>query len=310
MIVKRMLALAVFLIAMPVMAWGAKDDISVRSYVDRKTIFIGDVIKYTLEVKADKSTELSFPDFKDGKIDEFEIKDVYAAVTKSFFGKNTVTKSYRITCYSTGLQIIPAVEIKYKNKLSADWSTRKSPSINIRVESVLPKNQNVKDIRDIKGPMLFFTVPWFMVFLLILILAAAFVSFRVYRKIKEKAALKLPYELALEALEALRAGLAEGGGLKDYYVGVSDCIRHYIETVFKLKAPEMTTEEFLNSLKDSRSLSAEQKGLLKIFLNACDMVKFAKYTPTRVETESVYSSAKRFVEETKHLCLPLKTPGS
>jgi hypothetical protein len=61
----------------------------------------------------------------------------------------------------------------------------------------------------------------------------------------------------------------------------------------------MTTEEFLNTLKDSKVLNAGRKILLKDFLSHCDMVKFAKYLPDEKEIEASYGSAKRFIDETR-----------
>ena len=61
----------------------------------------------------------------------------------------------------------------------------------------------------------------------------------------------------------------------------------------------MTTQEFLMSLGDSRKISAGYKELLKVFMEACDLVKFAKHAPAKDETESVFTTAKKFIEETK-----------
>lgn len=111
--------------------------------------------------------------------------------------------------------------------------------------------------------------------------------------------MKLPHESALEELESIRANFLKSSDVKEYYAGASDCIRRYIERSFRLKAPEMTTEEFLGSLSESTALSPDQKDLLKEFLNACDLVKFARYNPAKGEMESVSLAAKKFIEETK-----------
>ena len=66
-----------------------------------------------------------------------------------------------------------------------------------------------------------------------------------------------------------------------------------------MKAPEMTTEEFLFSLKNSGGLSITHKNLLKEFLNLCDAVKFAKYGPTEKEISQSFDIAKAFIDETK-----------
>jgi hypothetical protein len=124
-----------------------------------------------------------------------------------------------------------------------------------------------------------------------------------YKFRKRPAPIKLPHETALEELEAVRGNFMRNSDIKEYYAGISDCVRRYIGRLFKLKAPEMTTEEFLSSLRESAALSLvltlDQKDLLKDFLNACDLVKFAKYNPAKGEMEAIFLSAKKFIEETK-----------
>ena len=278
----------------------AKDDISVRASVDKKTIAIGDRVTYTLEVTASRGTQVQMPLFRDGFIGDFEIKDLSSKMVDHLFGKRSLRNKYIITVYSVGKKEIPQIEVKYKLKAAKDWVSKKTPAFTITVQSVLPKEMPL-DIRDIKGPAHFFEVNWFLVgggLLLIIVLIGALI---LYRKISQVKPIRLQHETALEELEAVRAQLIRSGDIKEYFVGVSDCIRRYIERVFKLKAPEMTSEEFLNSLRDSTVLSVPQKDLLKGFMNACDMVKFAKYTPTSTETEKLYDTAKNFIEETKEI---------
>ena len=278
---------------------------SVRAFVDKKTIFIGDRIRYTIEVKSKKGFGFLFPVPKAegdeaAKLGGFEVRDTGSSIKKGIFGGYAISKWYIITSYSTGKHVIPELEVKYRQKgkkSPKDFAVIKTKPVTITVVSILPKGQPIKDIKDIKGPISFFEINWILVSILTVLIV--FVLLFIWHRKKKPVPVKLPHETALEELEALKALLARTGDIKEYYVGVSDCVRHYIEKAFALKAPEMTTEEFLNSLKDSRALSAEQKDLLKEFLRSCDLVKFAKYAPTSAETESVYLSAKKFIEETK-----------
>ena len=93
--------------------------------------------------------------------------------------------------------------------------------------------------------------------------------------------------------------LAEQGEYQAYYVELSGIIRRYIEERFSIRAPEMTTEEFLRSLGSSAQLESEHRQLLADFLNACDMVKFARYGPSLKEAEEAMGSAEKFVAETR-----------
>jgi hypothetical protein len=118
--------------------------------------------------------------------------------------------------------------------------------------------------------------------------------------ISEAARKKLAHEIAYEELAKLKAmDLPAKGMIKEYYIRLSDIARRYIENRFSYRAPEMTTEEFLNYIKISGELGPEHRDLLKNFLTQCDMVKFAKYGPTPLEILDSFKLAEKFVDQTK-----------
>ncbi len=290
------IALGVVLVAATAFA-AAKDGVTVRALVDRKAALTGDRIKYTITVTAKKGYEVQFPVFADYKIGYFEIKDSASATKKGLFGSRTFSNPYFISAYSPGKYIIPEIEIKYKAKGDKDWSTAKTAAIPVVIENILLQEDGIKDIKDVKGPMSFREINWALI--IIAAVAVVVMVLIIYWVRRKPRPVKLPHETALEELETIKAEYLRAGDVKEYYSSASDCIRRYIERVFRLKAPEMTTEEFLNSLKDSSGLSLEHKDLLKGFLSASDLVKFAKYAPAREEIEAVFITAKKFVEETK-----------
>ncbi|MBI5056851.1 MAG: hypothetical protein HZB61_09590 [Nitrospirae bacterium] len=164
------------------------------------------------------------------------------------------------------------------------------------------------DIRDIKGPLSF--PGWEYLYILLAILAIIIIAvllFKFFRKKKRKVKetvipLKPAHETAYEALkELMNKNYLKSGRVREFYFELSNIVRYYVEDRFHLRAPEMTTEEFLITLKDSKTLTTGQQGLLKDFLSRCDMVKFAKYLPGEKEAEASYDSAKRFVDETKEI---------
>lgn len=162
-------------------------------------------------------------------------------------------------------------------------------------------------LRDIKPPVYFPANYFFLTLLGVLIVLAGliFLVFYLLKRFKRKrlesaSPRKLAHEVAYERLKSLKAkNLPAQGMTKTYYTELSDIVRHYIENRFNVRAPEMTTEEFLASLRYSGELSGAQKNLLKEFLNRCDMVKFAKYGPTQKEIDDSFNAAERFVDETK-----------
>jgi hypothetical protein len=159
-------------------------------------------------------------------------------------------------------------------------------------------------LRDIKGPLsLAYQIPiavivGILVCLVVLGLVLFFLAYR-KRRIAETRQ-RSAHEIAEEQLEALRRkDLIRQGKFKEYYSEISDIVRHYLEQRFQLKAPEMTTEEFLLYVRDYGTLVSAHKSLLKDFLGVCDLVKFARYTPHPDEAEAVYGAAKRFIDQTR-----------
>jgi len=159
-------------------------------------------------------------------------------------------------------------------------------------------------LRDIKGPLSLHNQINIFLILGVLILAGLLILLFKFLSKRKKEALNIPprpaHEIAYEQLEQLKAkDLIRQGKLKEYYSEVSDIIRHYLENRFLLKAPEMTTEEFLFYVRDYSQLISTHKDLLKEFLLACDLVKFAKYLPSFAETDGIFVCAKKVVDETK-----------
>ena len=89
------------------------------------------------------------------------------------------------------------------------------------------------------------------------------------------------------------------GKIEEYVDRLSAIIRTYIEARFGLRAPERTTEEFLEEVRRSPSLGKEHKKLLADFLEQADLVKFARAQPGTKALAGFLESAKKFLEETK-----------
>lgn len=270
----------------------------VRATVSKRTVTIGDRILYTIEARYGGGVSVAFPVFADKKVGDFEIKDSGKTIKKGWFGRTTQTCWYSIAAYSVGKLSVPEAQVFYTVKGKPERMSVPVKALEVSVESVLPKGATITDIKDIKPPI---QVRETGKTLAIVALLAGIIASLVivYRKIRARKPVRLPHETALEELQALKAAFIRSGDIKGYYVGISDSVRRYIERSFRLRAPEMTTEEFLISLNISNSLSQEQKSLLRDFMSSCDLVKFAKYAPTKDEAELVVTTASKFIEETK-----------
>jgi len=295
--------LGIILISLIVNAAPA-EGIGVKAEVDKDTAAIGENIRYTITVSFPKGVEVEFPAAGEN-IGEFPVKDSGFS-KKTFFGKSTLTGHYILNTFKPGKYDIPPLTLKYRGPGETEWKEIRTEEIPVEVESVLAKYPDASDIRDIKGPMGLPSKYRFLIYVLIAALAALlaagiFLFIRNRRLAKAaKIASSLPHEAAYERLRALKAKDLPGKGrIEEYYVELSNIARRYLEDRFNLRAPEMTTEEFLADLKEREKLSRAHKALLKEFLFHCDLVKFAKYGPSPNEMDLSFESAKKLVDQTK-----------
>ena len=119
------------------------------------------------------------------------------------------------------------------------------------------------------------------------------------RRSEERARLTA-YDRAMARLDRLRrTGLPDAGAVDGWYVELSDIVRRYIEERFALRAPELTTEEFLLEAGRSADLKRSHRELLSDFLARCDRVKFARYSPEADESRDALGVAERFLADTR-----------
>ncbi len=294
---------AAFMFFVAVIALGcnayARDGARISAHTDKRSMYIGDSLHYVVEVSVPEKTEVHLPEFVDGKIGEFEIRGRKTSIKTGFFTGAVKVYAIELTVFSTGDMVIPPVEIRYKFSGAKDWNTAATKEVPVKVNSLLPAGKPAADIMGIKGPVQYRETNWTLISVILALLIVTGLAVWAYVRHRMRRPVKLPHETALEELESMRGELARTSDIKRYYAGVSDAVRNYIERIFSLKAPEMTTEEFLDSMRDAPRLSIEHKRLLREFLASCDLVKFANYAPKHDEAEAVIVAAKNFVAETR-----------
>ena len=85
----------------------------------------------------------------------------------------------------------------------------------------------------------------------------------------------------------LQADLPKKGKYKDYYVELTMVVRRYVQRKYGIKAPHLTTEEFLREFNSDA---------LKEFLENADMIKFAGVQATEAMAADAAKSAKEYLE--------------
>jgi hypothetical protein len=290
-----------------------KGPVTAHIRVDKSKITIAQTLTVDVETATGSGYEVNLPQIgKDSN--SFGLLDKQNLGQHLDANNNVVsTTRYRLEPLVTGKLTIPAFTLEFHDTGPASpkgfaeagktYELITEP-IDIEVTSLLGQQAGkvaMSDIEDVVG-MRGKSVLWWILPAVVVIAAAAWL-WRHLRKKKNKAAIRIykpAHEIAYAKLQALiNRDLLKLGKVKEFYEGVSDVLRHYIEDRFELRAPERTTEEFLAEIRDTGVLTEDHRKALVEFLTHCDLVKFAKHSPTGEQTQRTIDLAKNFIEQTK-----------
>ncbi|MHC4623393.1 MAG: cytochrome c-type biogenesis protein [Planctomycetota bacterium] len=217
------------------------------------------------------------------------------------------TCQYRLEPFLSGTYAIPAFTFRFHDVNDPEEKKYQldTEPIDIEVASLLGEQLaelTIADIEDVvdmpKEPSYW----WLWTMAVATVIAAGIGWFSLRRKrIHELVRIFKPaHEIAYARLRALvKDDPINAGRIKEFYERISDILRHYIEHRFDLRAPERTTEEFLIELQWTDVLSDSDKQHLGDFLTHCDLVKFARHTPTTEQIQHTFDLVKDFIEKTK-----------
>lgn len=140
--------------------------------------------------------------------------------------------------------------------------------------------------------------------IIIIFLVLLFSAYQIYKIFKKKSRLKEmfkihkdPREQAIEELTFLKKKeLPQKGFFETFYVELTLIVRRYIERQYDVKAPEQTTQEFLEEVIGKPIFKNEMKRYLEEFLKFADLVKFARLHPDIQECFNAEDAAKNFIQ--------------
>ena len=298
-----------------------KGPVSVAVDASRSAITVADRLemKITLLAPAGYEGELpdKLPESKD-KTSAFSVVEAGAPSVEMPEDSQTcarqvrIRRTYVLEPFLAGAYTIPSMPVRFwkagdQEKTNQTIST---PAIPVTVTSVLPDKSDGAGVRphDIRPPV---SLPpsiaiWIWTAVCVAgLLLAGLGGFLIIRRRRNARLINAemvipPHEAAFSALDQLMAAqLIEKGEIKVFYQEISGILRRYIEARFGLRAPEQTTEEFLDGLKTGAALDIRYQGLLKQFLTHCDLVKFAAHLPSGEDIRNTIDSCRTFVQETR-----------
>jgi hypothetical protein len=300
------------LLALAASAAHAGEPLQVKPAVDRTKITIGDKVNYTLEVSYPAKMTVILPD-PAKSMNAFEIKDFKVKGPSKSWGKMKLSCSYLLTTFLTGEYTIEPMVFAYTEQDGTKKELKTEP-VKITVESVKPGKTDFGDIKDVKPPLKVKTKFWLYFFLSIIVIALACAGWWFYSQKRSRKGIfsdaepaRPADEVALERLAKLKAmELVAQGRIKEHYIILSEIIRKYIESRFNIPVLDRTTAELYREMRQAE-MSKQHIRLIKDFLDECDLVKFARYSPDADLIEKDFSAAGEIVEQTR---LPKPDPAA
>ena len=275
----------------------------VRADVDAFSKYIGQEFELALQLRYLPVVEVGWPEIGE-ELGEFKVSESISIPSEKLEDGTLLSKRlWLIYIDEPGTFTIPAIELEYVSAGDTSGTILTDP-IDVEVLSNLTGGEQPGELREIKGPT---RIPkrygrlyrLIGIVVIVLLVIGGVIYFLARRQALPKPRLLVPPEdEALERLIRIKSkNLVGEGRFKQYFIEVSGVVRHYIERMFGITAPEMTTEEFLIHTASENVLKSEWRELLEDFLTSSDMVKFARYRPTENECEQVFDTAVRFVRE-------------
>jgi len=275
--------------------------------LDKSKMTIAETVLLELETAIEPVYEVGMPKV-DKVLENFGIVDWDNLGDKLDENNNVVsTYQYRLEPFLSGTYAIPAFTFEFSdaNGIEEKKYELTTEPINIEVTSLLGEHRSELVIADIEDVIEMpqeasYCWVWLIGSASIITVVGAWLYLRRKRYTKLIRIFKPAHEIAYERLRALvKDDLVTAGKIREFYERISNILRHYIEHRFDLRAPERTTEEFLIELQWTNVLSTPDKDNLGEFLRHCDLVKFARYSPTNEQIQQTFNLVKDFIDATK-----------
>ncbi|MDA7797797.1 hypothetical protein N9H69_05725 [Flavobacteriaceae bacterium] len=287
---------------MSLASW-AQQSVELKVVVDTTTVRIGEQLNYTLQIKADSTAQVVFPE--QPIFAPFELLEERPIDTLRAQSHYLYTKRYALIQFDSGNYFLPQQQVLVNgfSKIADLIPIRVDPVV---VDTMSQKLFDIKPLTEVKKnyDALISQLLWGLVVGLTII--GILYTYLFQKRKKELKARELPpFERAIEELRALEnETLSEQEEFKRYYSRLTDVVRRYLEEEAKIDALESTSEELLAKLelrKDSGLLDLDRATLksLRIVLQNADLVKFAKSMPEMYTANEDRKSVELVVKETK-----------
>lgn len=291
---------------LPLFFIGFLTQAQVSSTIDTTTIRVGEEIIYSIQVEADSTDLVLFPEGQ--SFNPLEVIESYDIDTTRLEDKIRLIKKYGLTQFDSGSYTLPSQRIVINNKPFNTDSVQVEVA-NVVVDTTKQKMFHIKPAFEVEEPgfdfenLLYWIIP-----ILVIIGVAAFLFFRRRKKKREEEAQQLPpYEEAIEALKELdHSHFLENDNSKRYYSSLTEILKRYIGREVDDSALESTSNELIERLilhKDSGNFDFDSETINKInkILKRADLIKFAKMREQEGQAKVDRTVVEDIINETKEI---------
>ena len=254
--------------------------------VDSLSVLIGAQLNYTLQIKADSTDQVLFPERT--SFLPFEIIEDFPLDTLKAQTHYLYTKKYALIQFDSGRYWMP------QQRIIVNGQSLLSDSIEVEVRDVVvdtlkQKMYAIKPLIEVERNYDKWIRNLLWALLILILGLGGFYSYFVLQKRKREREQQLPpFDQALHDLKSLEARIPSNQEeFKSYYSKLTDIVRRYLEEEAKVDALESTSDELLQKLEllqDAGKITLQTETLknLKRVLGTADMVKFARSLPEHV----------------------------
>ena len=284
-----------------------------RQLQPRDSILIADQLEYGFRLDSVRTgTQLALPDFSEASNDTLAVVRGWQVDTLSnrrFMRRNgmvNLSVSMVIAPFEEGEYQLPPIPVQRTLDGKTDtlvFDPSKFEACTMPVDTATFEIHDIKD--QIRYPVTPQEVaPWLLGLKMFIALAGA-LAILIWARRKRRRGEDAPgsrdpaHIVALRELDKFRSDkFWAPEKQKQFYSGITDALKNYIDSRFGVDAPEMTTAELFSALKSEKSLTPELYNGLKELFETADFVKFAKFVADDQKNAGALPLAVRFVTET------------
>lgn len=312
------ISIAVMLILSSASGFLHSQEVRIKAEIDTSSIFTGDQIRFSVTMEKPADMNINLYRFSDTIVKNIEIiQGPQRDTVKLENGFVAVSDIYLITSFDSGRYEIPPLYAEVTTESGLKRYYTDYIYLEVKRPEIAPPDSTQQHF-DIIGPYRApvtagEVLPWVLAVLAVALLT--YFAFRYFRSRKGKEDMiisKEPEEaahiIAYRNLEKLKSEkLWQKGLFKEYYTGLSDILRTYIDQRFAMNSMESTTGEIMNDIRELNCTEHEISELLKLVLELSDLVKFAKVIPEASDCELSMEQSWSFVSQTRKVRQPEKS---